>query len=183
VAQFLGSRDWGLDVLLVREDEPIGNAGTVRAHREFVSNDASFFILYADNLTDVALDGLAAFHAVHEAPLTMGLFHSPTPTASGIVTMDGDGLISMFEEKPPAPRGDLANAGIYVAGQSLFDYIPARGGVVDFGTDVLPRLVGRMYGCLVTEYLVDIGTPAALARASEQWAQRASGATSPEGRP
>lgn len=29
-----------------------------------------------------------------------------------------------FEEKPPEPHGDLANAGVYLTRQSVFDYIP-----------------------------------------------------------
>jgi mannose-1-phosphate guanylyltransferase len=169
VEEFLAGGDWGVEVTLVREDEPIGTAGTVLAHREFVANTESFFILYADNLTDIALDRLAAHHAGHGKPLTMALFHAPVPSAAGIVTTRGDGLITAFEEKPLAPIGDLANAGMYVARQSLFDYIPSRAGVVDFGIDVLPRLVGLAYGCATEDLVIDIGTPAALAVASERW--------------
>jgi mannose-1-phosphate guanylyltransferase len=169
VEEFLAGGEWGVDVTLVREDEPIGNAGTVLAHRGFVANAESFFILYADNLTDIALDSLATCHAGHGGPLTMALFHAPVPSAAGIVTMRADGVITSFEEKPPVPLGDLANAGIYVARQSLFDYIPVRAGVVDFGIDVLPRLVGLSYGCPTEEMVIDIGTPAALSTASDRW--------------
>ena len=149
VAAFIEKGAWNLDITLVRESEPIGNAGTVLAHRDFVGQDESFFVMYTDNLTNVALDKLAAFHATHDGPLTMGLFRTPAPEASGIVQLREDGLVTAFEEKPASPRGNLANAGIYVARQSLFDAIPATGAVVDFGRDVFPRLVGRMYGCVI----------------------------------
>ena len=53
---------------------------------------------------------------------------------------------------------------------SLFaDYIPTKK-FVDFGLDVLPGLVGRMYGYVIEEYLIDIGSPKNYERANEQWA-------------
>jgi mannose-1-phosphate guanylyltransferase len=172
VERFLEQGDWGVAVDLVREAHPIGNAGTVLANRDFVDRDESFYIFYADNLTDVALDRLAAFHRTHAAPLTMGLFHTLMPQSSGIVQMRKDGLITRFDEKPRSPAGDLANAGIYVARQCLFDAIPQGRSIVDFARDVFPRLVNQMYGCVIEEYLMDIGSPVALALGSRQWAQR-----------
>jgi mannose-1-phosphate guanylyltransferase len=171
VERFLAQRSWDLKIELVHEAAPIGNAGTVLAHRDFVRGEEGFYVLYADNLTDVSLRALARFHDGHQGALTMGLFHRPAPRASGIVQMNADGRITEFTEKPAVPKGDLANAGIYVARQSLFEAIPEDRGVTDFGHDVFPALVGRMYGVVIEDFLADIGNPTALARASEQWAQ------------
>ncbi len=173
VEQFLAEAIWNVDIQLVKEHEPVGNAGTVLAQRDFIGADESFFIMYTDNLTDVSLDKLLASHQRHAAPLTMGLFRTPAPEASGIVQMDGDGRIVAFTEKPAVPVGNLANAGIYVARQALFDAIPTGQPIVDFGRDVFPRLVGQMHGCLIEEFLMDIGNPAALSEASRLWAARA----------
>lgn len=173
VEKFLAEATWNVDIRLVREAEPLGNAGTVLAQKDFIGTDESFFIMYTDNLTDVSLDKLAACHRRHTAPLTMGLFRTPAPEASGIVQMDNDGRIVAFAEKPAVPIGNLANAGIYVARQSLFDAIPSDRPIVDFGRDVFPRLIGQMYGCLIEEFLMDIGNPAALSEASRLWAARA----------
>jgi NDP-sugar pyrophosphorylase family protein len=101
----------------------------------------------------------------------MALFRAPQPSAAGIVETAPDGLIVSFEEKPARPRGELASAGIYIARAGLFDELaPAPGRVVDFGFDVLPRLVGRMHGHLIDGFFADIGTPSALARAAAAWA-------------
>jgi mannose-1-phosphate guanylyltransferase len=174
VERFLAASARPVAIRLVREAAPVGNAGTVRANRAFVAGEESFYIFYADTLTDVSLDALAAAHAAHDAPLTMGLFHAPDPRAAGIVEVRDDGLVTSFEEKPAHPAGSLANAGVYVGRQGLFDAIPARDAVVDFGHDVLPRLTGRMYGRLLDGYLRDIGTPEALARALQEWTAGAS---------
>ena len=51
---------------------------------------------------------------------------------------------------------------------------PTRPGVLDFGHDVFPRLVGQLYAYPIEGFLMDIGTPDALARASAAWAVRRS---------
>jgi NDP-sugar pyrophosphorylase family protein len=102
----------------------------------------------------------------------MGLFHAPVPSAAGIVQMAEDGRIVAFEEKPEKPVGDLANAGIYLVRSGLFSEVnppTGAGHVFDFGFHVLPALVGRMYGHVIEEFFIDIGTPAALERAAAEW--------------
>jgi mannose-1-phosphate guanylyltransferase len=172
VEDFLATTRTRVKVTLVRERQPVGNAGTVLANRDFVKGEESFYILYTDNLTDVALDRLAAFHATHAAPITMGLFRTPAPRASGLVQLGPGGVVTHFEEKPDQPVGNLANAGLYVARPALFDFIPNDLAVTDFGHDVFPRLINRMYGCLVEGYLLDIGNPSALAHGTREWADR-----------
>ena len=62
-----------------------------------------------------------------------------------------------------------ANAGLYMAAPSLFDPIPARPGLCDFGFDVLPRLMGRMYAFPLEGFYCDIGTPERLEYARRMW--------------
>src|SRR6476659_5998605 len=76
VEAFLQERDWGLDVRLVSETTPLGNAGTVLANREFIRGEDSFFIFYADNLVDASFSGLLAFHGTHSGALSMALFRT-----------------------------------------------------------------------------------------------------------
>jgi mannose-1-phosphate guanylyltransferase len=169
---FLRTEQMPVEVRVTREPQPVGNAGTVLANRDFVRGEDNFFILYADNLTDASLPRLLAFHGTHCGPLSMGLFRTPTPANCGLVTLSNDGRVLRFEEKSAHPVGNLANAGIYVCRQSVFDAIPDRGPVVDFGHDVLPALAGRLYGQLVDGYLMDIGTPQGLATGCLDWAAR-----------
>jgi mannose-1-phosphate guanylyltransferase len=170
VEEFLCQRRSGrTSVHLVREARPAGTAGTVLAHRAFVAGEESFWVIYSDNLTNMALDRMLEFHCSHAGPLTMGLFRTADPHAAGIVELSESGRIIGFEEKPRRPRSDLANAGIYLVRQAVLNMIPFRRPLVDFGHDVLPRLVGKMFGYPIPEYYVDIGTPAALARAEVDW--------------
>jgi mannose-1-phosphate guanylyltransferase len=168
VRQFLDGYHGSARVTLVEETAPRGNAGTVRVHREFVNHDESFFVLYSDNLTTADLSALWRFHHTHTDPVTVGVFQTAYPTMAGIVTIDGGDRVIDFVEKPAVPASDLANAGIYVLRRDVFDSIP-EGGIVDFGQDVFPRLLGRMRAYQIHDYLLDIGHPAALARAQVEW--------------
>jgi len=157
-----------LRIRTVYEPELLGSGGTVWVNRDFVREEESFFICYADNLTDVDLTAMERFHAGHGAPLTMALFHAPDPSQCGIAGMDGAGRIIRFTEKPERPESGLANAGLYLARREFFDAFPRRL-PLDIGFDVLPRLVGEMYGWPVKGYLLDIGVPENFYRAQEEW--------------
>jgi mannose-1-phosphate guanylyltransferase len=159
-------------VRLVVEHAPSGTAGFVAAHREFVTGEESFWIFYADNLTDVCLADMEATHRGHDGLATIGLFRAPVPSAAGLVELDGAGRIVGFEEKPAEPKTDLANAGIYLARAALLDRIPVGPPIVDFGRDVLPALAGQIHGHVIDQFVMDIGTPDALARAASAWRAR-----------
>lgn len=170
VERFLADRPGGgPSVVLLAEASPRGSAATVRDARHFVDGEADFGICYADNLTTVRLAPFRAQHDRHAAPVTMGLFRAADPTSCGIAEMDADGRIVSFEEKPRQPKGDLAFAGMILARPSLFERIPRRDGIVDFGLDVLPGLTGEMFGYVIPEYLADVGTPERLSRATAEW--------------
>ncbi|MDR0220234.1 MAG: nucleotidyltransferase family protein [Lachnospiraceae bacterium] len=150
------------------EEALLGSGGMILANRDFVKDEEDFFICYADNLTQIDLTALRAFHLRHRPVLTMALSPSNTPKQAGIVSLDENNVVTKFEEKPENPESDLANAGVYVAGQAIFNFFP-QGGFIDFSADVLPKLAGQMYGYPVKEYHIDIGTPENLRRAKTDW--------------
>jgi mannose-1-phosphate guanylyltransferase len=157
--------------LLVHEFyEPIllGSGGTVAANKSFVANEDSFLICYADNLTDVNLSAMTEFHNSHDGLLTMVLFRANNPRQCGIAEADKNGKIVEFTEKPQNPKSNLANAGIYVTRKEIFDYFPKRE-FIDFGNDMLPQLIGQMYGWEMQDYLIDIGTLENYQRAQFDW--------------
>jgi mannose-1-phosphate guanylyltransferase len=158
----------GIKLVLFREKQLLGSGGTIAANADFICRERDFYILYADNLTNVNLTSLLEYHRAHDGVVTMGLFRTPAPDQCGIVELDSRGLITSFLEKPARPRSDLANAGVFVASPKLLTYIP-EDQVVDLGHHVLPKLVGRMYGYVIEEYLQDIGTMENYLDALRQW--------------
>jgi len=146
------------------EPELLGSAGTVTANRDWADETQAVLVIYADNLSTIDLGAFLAFHENHDDPMSMALFHAPDPRACGIATLDEDGRIVDFVEKPAAPVSDLANAGLYVLDADAWREV-ADMKAFDFGFDVLPRFVGRMRGYVHDGYHRDIGTPEALALA------------------
>jgi mannose-1-phosphate guanylyltransferase len=146
----------GVNINMSYEQELLGSAGTVSANKKFVEHEDSFFILYADNLTNVNLSMMLDFHNRHRGIFTIGLFRTNCPTQCGVVELNNKGLVTSFVEKPEVPSSDLASAGVFIANHKLFSYLPK--GKADFGLNVLPKLVNKMYGYIIHEYLSDIGT-------------------------
>ena len=144
--------------------ELLGSAGTVTANADLADDADEIVIIYADNLSDIDLRPLLAFHRQHGDPLTMVLFRAPNPRACGIAELDEEGRIVSFVEKPEQPASDLANAGLYVVDADAYREIAAMG-AFDLGFDVLPQFVGRMRGWVWGGYHLDIGTHEALERA------------------
>jgi mannose-1-phosphate guanylyltransferase len=154
------------------EPELLGSAGTLLANREWVQGEDLFLACYADNLTDFDLQSLVKAHREHGPVATLTVFHSPNPSAGGVVEVDVAGRVVGFAEKPPEPVSDLVNAGMYAFHPSVLDEIegaPPR----DIGYDLLPRLVGRARAVPVGGYFRDIGTIDAYRRAGEEWPARA----------
>jgi mannose-1-phosphate guanylyltransferase len=158
-------------VHLVEEPELLGSAGTLRANQDFITGEEMFLTVNADNLTDFDLDVLVKAHRASGAIATLSLFRATQPSECGIVEVD-DGVIVGYVEKPTDPPSDLANAGIYAFNPSVLDEI-AGPAPKDIGYDLLPRLVGRARAVnLDGSYFIDIGTPAALRRAANEWESR-----------
>ncbi|MEJ6396217.1 nucleotidyltransferase family protein [Gymnodinialimonas sp. 2305UL16-5] len=154
----------GLQLTEAWEPELLGSAGTVTANRDWADDADQVVVIYADNLSDIDLAALVALHRGHDHPMTMALFHTPYPEKCGIATLDGDGRVTAFVEKPDQPESDLANAGIYVLDAEAWREVADMEGF-DFGFDIIPAFVGRMVGYPHPGYHRDIGTHESLAQA------------------
>lgn len=159
-------RNTGVYICETYEPKLLGSAGTVRANRDFVTTDESFYICYADSLTNADLGAFKSFHDETDGVLSIALFRTNLPHQCGIVELDEDGRITAFAEKPEHPKSNLANAGIYIARRGIFDYLNED--TYDFGKDVLPRLTGKMFGWHTKGYVLDIGIPENYITANEE---------------
>jgi len=158
----------GLKIRLAHEEELVGSAGTIKHNRDFVADDEEFMVIYADNLSSLSLADFIRYHRLKKSIFTMGLFRADAPKECGIASMDADGQIVKFIEKPKEPESNQANAGIYVMRTSLIDTIPDKP-LADFGFDLIPSLVGKMYGYPIPDYYIDIGTLERLEKARREW--------------
>ena len=169
VRNYLSGLETPIRVTTFYEPELLGSAGTLREAWDFVADETDFYVIYADNLARVDLGRLWSFHEAAGRPV-LSLLAYPTdqPERCGILEFAADGRVITFKEKPPQPRSKFANAGIHVASAALREFLPEKT-PADLGFDVLPRLIGRMYGYVTDEYIQYIGTPETYAAAERAW--------------
>jgi mannose-1-phosphate guanylyltransferase len=171
VQKHLTERTVGPVVRMTFEPLLLGSAGTLLANREWVDDEDFFLACNADNLTDFDLLSLIGAHRDNGAIATLTAFHSPNPSAGGVMEVDSDGTVIGFTEKPEHPVSDLVNAGIYAFHPGVLNEIKGEP-PVDIGYHLLPQLVGRARAVPIEGYFRDIGTPEAYRLAQEEWVSR-----------
>jgi mannose-1-phosphate guanylyltransferase/mannose-1-phosphate guanylyltransferase/phosphomannomutase len=165
-----GSR-LGIELRYSEEEALLGTAGGVRSVADFLGDD--FLVISGDALTDIELAAMREFHRSHGGIATLATKHVSDTSQFGVVITGADGRVQGFQEKPdPAEAlSDLANCGVYMFRQEIFDFFPAEGeskaagpddppGFADWAMDVLPALLNGdvpFYSHEVQAYWNDIG--------------------------
>jgi mannose-1-phosphate guanylyltransferase len=155
-------------VTLAHENELLGTAGTVISNLDFLGGHDGLLI-HADNycMADLKSFLLAHKHRPSGCLMTMMTFRSDTPASCGIVELDERGVVVGFHEKVENPPSNLANGAVYLLSRELLKLLATElSAAVDFSTEVLPQLVGRIYTYETKEYFLDIGTPEAYHKAN-----------------
>ena len=162
---------YGVKLEYLHEKVLLGSAGAVEQMKYFL-DDAPFVVVGCDDLTDIPLDRLLAFHREKQAVATIGLVEREEVDQYGVVVTAPDGKITGFQEKPAkgTERSKLVNTGIYAFTPEIFEHIPA-GVFYDFGKNVFPALQeaqAEFYGYDARgAYWCDIGTPGEYRRATQ----------------
>jgi mannose-1-phosphate guanylyltransferase len=168
VRSFIHSHSIGPKVHVVEERELLGSAGTLLANREWVSSESMFWVFYADVLHQADLGAMRKMHEARSPAATLGVYRVPDPSRCGVVTVNKEGIIVEFVEKPACPTSDLAFSGLLIGTGALLDAIPAKH-PVDIGFDVLPQLTRRLLAYEISDYLTDIGTKENYEKAQITW--------------
>lgn len=160
----------------IEPGDALGTSGALRLLRPFLEGAREFIVVYGDVLTDLELAPALAAHQAAGADATLVLHRADDPTRVGIVEFDAAKRIQRFVEKPAADEvfSDWANAGIYLCGPAVLDFVSAQG-PQDFGRDLFPAMLGagRTLIAFPTDAtVIDFGAPERLAAAAA-WVQGA----------
>jgi glucose-1-phosphate adenylyltransferase len=144
-----------------------GTADAIRRNLDFIEEQRvdTVLILAGDHIYKMDYRPMLDFHQAQQADVTVAVRRiSPFEAHRfGIVTIDADGRVTDFEEKPRRSRSPLASMGIYVFNyQTLVKRLteeaePTR---MDFGRDVLPAIIrqDRVLAYPFEGYWADVGT-------------------------
>jgi len=155
-----GSR-FGVDLTFRLEEELSGDAGGVRACRDFFGKEP-FIVMMGDLLTDADLSKIYHEHRSKKALATIAVKRVKEVEHFGIVVQNEQGFITGFQEKPERSeaKSNMASAGIYVLQPEVFKHMPETG-TYGFGRQLFPMLVEKglpVLGSEIETYWSDVGT-------------------------
>lgn len=146
---------------VVVRHEPIllGTAGTLINNIKEFSND-ELMVIHADNYCLADLNQLILAHKSRpvDCLMTMMLFNPKDPTLCGIVKTK-DNVVIEFFEKNKIPVKGLANAAVYIFSKELLYLIDSEyRHISDISTELLPKLLGKIYTYYTNNTVIDIGS-------------------------
>lgn len=169
--EYLGDgRKFGVEIVHAIESEPLGTGGAIANAATLLAGGERdpITVLNGDVLTAHDLSAQIRQHVSMNCDVTLHLVEVDDARAYGSVPTDDKGRIIEFVEKSENPPTNFINAGCYIFTKSVIDQIP-RGRVVSVERETFPELLaagGKLWSFKSREYWIDIGTPAALLRAS-----------------
>jgi histidinol-phosphate phosphatase family protein len=165
IIQFCKSKNnWGLNIKIVDDGEPMGTAGAVLKIFNLLSEE--FLVVYGDTMLDVNLDMFYKFHnSILKNHITLFLHPNDHPQDSDIIEIDEFGRILKIHGYPHTEKvylPNLVNAAIYWVKKDSIKKWKFNQHMLDFAKDLFPIMLKEGFylrGYKSTEYIKDCGTP------------------------
>ena len=165
---FGDGKRFGIKIKYAVEKSALGTGGGIRNAANLLADCDQVVIFNGDVLSGHDLAAQLAFHKKNQADITLYLTQVEDARAYGCVELLENKQIKSFLEKMEKPISNLINAGCYIFNRQIIDQIP-QNKVVSVERDTFPNLLAnnaKVFGYLDNSYWLDIGTPAALVKAS-----------------
>ncbi len=136
---------FGLAVTYIEQEAPLGLAHAVKIAQPYL-RDEPFVMYLGDNLIK---DGVTPFVREFEAEkpdAQILLARVKRPQEFGVAELEGDRVVRL-QEKPSAPRSDLALVGVYLFSACIFEAVNA----------IRPSSRGELEITDAIQYLIDAG--------------------------
>lgn len=149
----------------VIETEPLGTAGSLGLLTERPTSP--FIVINGDILTKVAFAEMVRFHNHERNLITMGLREERARIPFGVATLDGTRVVKLVEKPEQVHH---VNTGVYVLNPEVIDLIsPGQYADMPSVIDIALQRQARV-GCYpIHEYWTDVGMPAQLHRADQEY--------------
>ena len=165
---FGDGKNFGISIKYAIEEVALGTGGAISNAGSMLEGSGPVAIFNGDVLSKHDLDGQFKFHQANGADVTLYLTEVEDARAYGAVELDGTGRVTAFNEKMENPPTNIINAGCYIFNRGIIDSIPV-GKVISVERETFPQLLAsgaKVFGFVDKSYWLDIGTPAALLKAS-----------------
>jgi glucose-1-phosphate thymidylyltransferase len=149
---------FGLNVTYIRQLSPLGLAHAVLMAREFLGDD-DFVMYLGDNFIVGGITSLVEEFRASRPDAQILLTQVPDPRQFGVVVLGPAGEVTGLEEKPSAPKSDLALAGVYIFTSAVHEAV----------AQLNPSRRGELEITEAIQWLIDHGRKVAASRITGYW--------------
>lgn len=159
VEEFCSQYQSDLEIKLTYEPVLLGTARTLLKLKANLKSP--FFLIHADNFSSIDLSELNKFYlnCKEDDCGIASAFDVQNVKGCGIFTIDKDGRIQTFQEKPKFSVSRLANAAVFLLNNQIFRFYGDQKQEEDFCKDILPKSARSMLMYKINGFHIDIGTP------------------------
>ena len=155
-----------LHMFYSQENEPFGTGGALRLALPLIESDHAM-VMNGDSYIRTDLNSYVDWFFQIDRKASLLLVKVPDTSRYGMVKMEKDNRVSVFEEKEKAKGAGWINAGVYLLKTSLLKSISA-GKTFSLERDFFPSLLGNgLFGYQCKGRFIDIGTPESYATAEK----------------
>jgi NDP-sugar pyrophosphorylase family protein len=114
-------KKFGIEIEYIKEDKPLGTGGVIGLMENI---QEQFILMNGDLLTSIDFKDLYSYHTKRKCFATVAIFEREIKTEFGVVTIDKDGYLSKYDEKPVIKQ--LVSTGIYALSPEVKNFISAN---------------------------------------------------------
>jgi glucose-1-phosphate thymidylyltransferase len=139
---------FGFRATYIRQGAPLGLAHAVLVARDFLGDD-DFVMYLGDNFIVGGIGSLVTEFSAARPDAQIMLTQVADPRSFGVAELDADGRVVGLEEKPQAPKSDLALVGVYMFTPAVHEAVAA----------LKPSWRGELEITEAIQWLLDNGRP------------------------
>ncbi|MFA6742542.1 MAG: nucleotidyltransferase family protein [Arcobacteraceae bacterium] len=161
VEKFVLNSPYKDKITLVYEEKLLGTGGSILKNKDFFNGFDSFWVIHADNYSICDYNQFRKSHYTKpkNTIMTMMTFSTDSPKSCGIVELDKQGIVIGFYEKVHNPPSNLANGAVYIFDKEILVLLESLNKeIIDLSTEVLPKMLGKIYTFHNNKIHIDIGT-------------------------
>lgn len=169
--------EFGLRLYYTVQSKPGGIAQAILLAEDFAKND-KLLVLLGDGIFGYSLKkDVEEFERQEKGARIFGM-HMPTDSGQyGVIEMSENGKVLSIEEKPAHPKSDIAQTGIYMYDERVFDFIrrlsPSARGELEVSDLNAKYVEEESLTCGILDWWIDAGTSHdELLRANNEVAQK-----------
>ena len=155
--------EFGLRLYYAIQKNPTGGIADALSLAEEFAKDEKILVILGDNIFNYSLKSIAEeFKKKEKGAMIFGFETDTQSKQYGVIEIDKNGKVLSLEEKPDFPKSNIAQTGVYMYDERVFDFVkklePSGRGqleVTDLNNFYLKE---GMLECKILDWWIDAGT-------------------------